>query len=48
MSSLFTTISIKESTKKGLSLCKEHKRETWDDLMNRLVKMYKNWSINHE
>ena len=48
MSNINTTITIKKTIKKELKSCMVHKRETWDDLMIRLIKMYKEVKKNNE
>ena len=41
MSDINTTITIKKSIKKELETCKNFSYEHWDDVMLRLVKIYK-------
>jgi len=41
MSSTETTITIKKSTRDDLRDCKFYRLETWNDLIIRLIKMYK-------
>ncbi len=48
MSNLDTTITIKKSIKVKLRDCKEHKRDTWDDVMLRLIKIYKEVKVQNE
>jgi len=48
MSGVFTTISIKKFIKVKLRDCKEHPRDTWDDIMLRLIKTYKKDKVQNE
>ena len=48
MSNLNTTITIKTSIRNKLIGCKEHKRDTWDDVMLRLIKTYKEVKVQNE
>ena len=48
MSNLDTTITIKKSIKERLRDCKEHPRDTWDDIMLRLIKTYKKDKVQNE
>ena len=41
MSNTETTITLEKSTRDKLRTCKFYRRETWNDLMIRLIKMYK-------
>ena len=36
-----TTVRISKLTRDKLESCKRYKRETMDDLLNRLIKIYK-------
>ncbi len=48
MSNLNTTITIKKVIKKELNGCREHPRDTWDDIMLRLIKTYKEVKVQNE
>ena len=48
MSNLDTTITIKKSIKVKLRDCKEHPRDTWDDIMLRLIKIYKEFKVKNK
>ncbi len=39
MSSTETTITLEKSTRNELRTCKSYRRETWNDLMTRLIKI---------
>ena len=48
MSNLNTTITIKTAIKVKLIDCKEHPRDTWDDVMLRLIKTYKEVKVQNK
>lgn len=39
-----TTLKVRESTKKALDNLKIHKRETYDDIIGRLIKIVKGFT----
>jgi len=48
MSNLDSTITIKKSIKEEARDCKEHPRDTWDDIMLRLIKAYKEVKVQNK
>lgn len=46
MSNVNTTITIKKFIKKELENCKKFSYEHWDDVILRLIKMYKKYKPN--
>ena len=38
-----TTVRLSKSTRDRLESCKRYKRETMDDLLNRLIKIYEKY-----